>query len=156
MLLHPSFHRIVKRTNNPEKYVTRMKRLDEPWVSLLKTHFEGAWAQASKSLRRDSGSERELLTQPKPCVEMCQLFRKGKYVSSGCAGSPLCVPRVRPSKSAALRPSYITTHRPQQPAFSSFSLMSILWPGGYDPMVGAPPLGDDISLLYRRISRTKS
>lgn len=50
---------------------------------------------------------------------------------------------------------YITMHFPQQPALSPGSLTSILPSGAREP--NAPdPEGFDISLLYRRISRTRS
>lgn len=52
--------------------------------------------------------------------------------------------------------NYITMHFPQQPAFSPGSLTSILPSGAREPNAPDPDGYDDISLLYRRISRTRS
>ena len=117
-------------------------------------NFEARGRKGIEVFCEPMASQNAHLTQPKPCIVMCKLC-KGKSSFDFCKRLRY-IPKMC-FNPAAMSPSpHMTTHLLQQPACSSFSLISILWPGGYDPIGGAPPPGDDISLLYRRISRTRS
>ena len=156
MLLLPHFQlALTRKKKKPKQKRCNMRMRHAYLVAIPRNQFlDARGRKASKSFCEPMAYQNAHLTQPKTMHCDVQALQREKFFRF-CKRlryiPKMCLNPAAPSPSP-----HMTTHLLQQPAWSSFSFISILWPGGYDPIGGAPPPGDDISLLYRRISRTRS